>query len=60
LKLFWIGVGSKDDRVFDGGKVLAETLTRHGIKNEYHESEGGHTWMNWRRYLNDFLPLLFG
>jgi len=45
--------------VFDGGKVFPEMLTRHGIKNEYHESEGGHTWINWRPYLNDFLPLLF-
>jgi len=59
LRLFWIGVGSKDDRVFDGGKVLSEMLTRHGIKNQYHESPGGHTWINWRRYLNDFVPLLF-
>jgi enterochelin esterase family protein len=34
-------------------------LDKYGIKHEYHESAGGHTWINWRRYLNDFAPKLF-
>jgi enterochelin esterase-like enzyme len=59
LKLFWIGVGNDDDRIFDGGKLLSETLNRHGIRNEFHESGGGHSWPNWRRYLNEFAPRLF-
>jgi enterochelin esterase-like enzyme len=59
LKLFWIGVGNQDDRIHDGGKVLSETLSRYGIRNEYHESEGGHSWLDWRRYLNEFAPRLF-
>ena len=59
LRLFWIGVGKEDDRIRDGGRVLSETLSRYGIKNEYHESEGGHSWINWRRYLNEFAPRLF-
>ncbi|MDD4655653.1 MAG: esterase, partial [Bacteroidales bacterium] len=25
----------------------------------YRESEGGHTWTNWRLYLTEFVPLLF-
>ncbi|MDD2315191.1 MAG: esterase, partial [Proteiniphilum sp.] len=25
----------------------------------YRESEGGHTWRNWRIYLAEFLPMLF-
>jgi enterochelin esterase family protein len=24
-----------------------------------HETGGGHTWINWREYLNDFAPRLF-
>ncbi len=24
-----------------------------------HISSGGHTWINWRHYLNDLVPLLF-
>jgi S-formylglutathione hydrolase FrmB len=39
---------------------LAEVLTKHGIKNQLHISGGGHTWINWRHYLNDLVPLLFG
>ena len=34
-------------------------LDRQGIHHIYNESGGGHTWINWRRYLNDFLPRLF-
>jgi enterochelin esterase-like enzyme len=34
-------------------------LKKHGIKVEMVESGGGHTWINWRRYLQDFVPYLF-
>jgi len=45
--------------VTDGPKRLSETLTAHHIRHEYHETEGGHTWINWRLYLRDFSQLLF-
>jgi enterochelin esterase-like enzyme len=59
IKLFWIGVGSDDKTVGRGPKNLADGLARHGIRYEYHETEGGHTWMNWRPYLFDFSQKLF-
>lgn len=59
VKLFWIGVGEKDTGANASAKNLAEILKTHGIKNEFHESEGGHTWINWRHYLNEYAPLLF-
>ncbi len=31
----------------------------HHIRHEYHETEGGYTWINWRLYLRDFSQLLF-
>jgi len=34
-------------------------LDEAGIEHIYNESGGGHTWINWRRYLQDFLPRLF-
>jgi enterochelin esterase family protein len=34
-------------------------LKTHGFAVTYVESDGGHTWTNWRQYLNDFAPLLF-
>jgi enterochelin esterase family protein len=58
MKLFAITVGEKDFALA-GSKALAEALKKHGIKHELHVSGGGHTWINWRRYLNDFAPRLF-
>lgn len=34
-------------------------MDKYGIQYVYHESEGGHTWINWRRYFADFAPRLF-
>ena len=59
VKLFWIGVGEKDPLANASAKNLARVLDAHGIRHEFHESEGGHTWINWRRYLNDYAQLLF-
>jgi enterochelin esterase-like enzyme len=41
--LFWIGCGSDDALIGKDAKQLSELLTRRGITNEYHESDGGHT-----------------
>lgn len=59
LKLFWIGAGKDDRTVTDGPRRLSDTLKAHNIRHEYHETEGGHTWINWRLYLRDFTQLLF-
>jgi enterochelin esterase-like enzyme len=58
VKLFSISVGDKDF-LLNGSKSLAEALEKHGIKHELHISGGGHTWTNWRHYLNEFAPKLF-
>jgi enterochelin esterase-like enzyme len=59
VKVLWVAAGSNDTLAGPGTKHLAEILDAHGIKHEYHESEGGHTWINWRHYLNDYSQLLF-
>jgi enterochelin esterase-like enzyme len=59
VKLFWIGVGEKDPLANAGAKHLSELLKARNIKAEFHETEGGHTWINWRHYLNDYAQLLF-
>ena len=59
VKLFWIGVGKDDRTVTDGPKRLSETLTAHNIHHEFHETEGGHDWINWRLYLRDFSQSIF-
>jgi enterochelin esterase family protein len=58
VKLFSISVGDKDFTL-KGSKALSEVLDSHGIKNQLHISGGGHTWINWRRYLNALVPQLF-
>ena len=58
IRLFSISVGEKDFTL-NGSKALAEALTRHGIKCELRTSGGGHTWINWRHYLNELAPRLF-
>jgi enterochelin esterase family protein len=58
IRLFSIVVGDKDF-AFAGSKNLSELLKKHGVKNELQISGGGHTWINWRRYLNDYAQKLF-
>lgn len=60
VKFYYVGHG-KDDPVVrvSQGQNLAAQLEKVGIKYRYNESTGGHTWANWRIYLNDFAPYLF-
>ena len=58
VKLFSISVGDKDAAA-NGSKALSDVLNKHNIKNELHVSGGGHTWINWRHYLNELAPRLF-
>jgi len=58
LRLFWIACG-KADFLRPSVEALLGSLNQHGIKHTWRESEGGHTWTNWRVYLSEFAPLLF-
>ncbi|MCX6237783.1 MAG: alpha/beta hydrolase-fold protein [Bacteroidia bacterium] len=57
-KLYWIGIGKSDFLYKDVTEYRAK-LDKMGMKYTYRESEGGHTWTNWRVYLSEFAPLLF-
>ena len=59
VKVFSISRRGQGRRALAGSKALAEVLTKHGIKHELTVSGGGHTWINWRHYLNDLAPRLF-
>ena len=39
--------------------ILAEFPKANGSRREYHISEGGHTWIDWRPSLQDVSRLLF-
>jgi enterochelin esterase family protein len=58
IKLFWIATG-KEDFVLPSTKATLALLDRHKVRYAYKETEGGHTWPNWRAYLAEFAPLLF-
>jgi enterochelin esterase-like enzyme len=57
-KLYWIGMG-KTDFLYDGGVQFRKKLDDIGMNYTYVESEGGHTWSNWRDYLGQFVQLIF-
>ena len=58
LKLFWFSTG-KDDFLLDNTVATVDLFKKHGFTPVYKESAGGHTWLNWRDYLNAFAPQLF-
>ncbi|MBR1569297.1 MAG: esterase [Bacteroidales bacterium] len=58
VKLYFLACGNADF-LFQGSQTLDKTLTEQGLQHEYFVSEGGHTWANWRLYLNTFAPKLF-
>ena len=58
FKLYWIGIG-KTDFLFQQVQDFRAKLDSIGLPYEYRESEGGHTWVNWRIYLSEFVPKLF-
>jgi enterochelin esterase family protein len=57
-KLYFLACGDSD-RLIESAKVLDATLTRNGLKHTFFVNGGGHTWSNWRIYLNTFAPQLF-
>ena len=57
-KLYWIGIG-KTDFLYKNVTEYRDKLDKMGMKYTYVETEGGHTWTNWRVYLSQITPLLF-
>jgi enterochelin esterase family protein len=58
LKLLWIACGRKDF-LFQRNNEFEALLKSKGIRHEYVETEGDHSWPVWRRYLVEFAPKLF-
>jgi enterochelin esterase family protein len=58
LKLFWFATG-KDDFLIETSRKTVEMFKQHQFNVVFKETEGAHTWINWREYLNEFAPQLF-
>jgi enterochelin esterase family protein len=61
IKVFWLGLGTKEPSPFPGSVGAFRTmLEQTGVKYTYYESpETAHEWLTWRRSLYQFAPLLF-
>jgi len=58
LRLFWFATG-KNDFLVRTSQATVEMFKKHGFDVVYKETDGAHTWINWRDYLNEFAPQLF-
>ncbi|MFN7927872.1 MAG: alpha/beta hydrolase-fold protein [Blastocatellia bacterium] len=58
LKVFWFATG-KDDFLLGTTNATVAMFKQHGFAPVFKETAGGHTWLNWRDYLNEFAPMLF-
>jgi enterochelin esterase-like enzyme len=58
LRLLWFSTG-KDDGLIATTRNTVELLRKHKFTPVFIESEGAHTWLNWRDYLTQFAPQLF-
>ncbi len=58
LKLLWFNTGTQDFLMPRTRETVA-LFKKHGFQPVSKESGGGHTWINWREYLNEFAPQLF-
>ena len=57
-KLYYIAVG-RDDFVKKLNDDFRKKLRSKSYQFYYNETDGAHTWDNWRKYLVDLLPRLF-
>lgn len=57
-KLYFLACGDTDF-LFESANTLDKMLTDNGLEHEYFVTSGGHTWANWRIYLNTFAQKLF-
>ena len=60
LKIFFISMGGEEDIAYKNCKVMMEKFDSLGIKYQYSEYPGGHTWPVWRHDLYIFAQSLFG
>lgn len=58
LRLLWVACGNKDFLI-EQNRSFHGLLDSEGVRHEYVETEGDHSWPVWRRYLTDFAPKLF-
>ena len=59
LKEFWISQGGKEDIAHANGQIMMKKFDDMGVKYQYSEYAGGHSWPVWRHDLFMFSQGLF-
>ena len=59
LKNFWIAMGGPEDIAYKNCKMMLGRFDEMGVKYQYSEYPGGHTWPVWRNNLYNFSQVLF-
>lgn len=57
-RLLWIGIG-REDFLLKQNQTFLAWLEQNHVPHKWNLTDGGHEWPVWRRYLGDFLPMLF-
>lgn len=59
LKSLWISMGGKSDIAYENCKIMLQKFDEIGIRYQYSEYPGGHTWPVWRNNLYQFAQVIF-
>jgi len=59
LKPLWISMGGKEDIAYQNCQVMMKKFDEMGVKYQYSEYAGGHSWPVWRHDLFLFSQVLF-
>lgn len=57
-QLYYIACG-EDDFIIKMNNIFRKQLEENNCQYVYNQTDGGHSWENWRKYLLDFLPRIF-
>ncbi|MDD4591670.1 MAG: alpha/beta hydrolase-fold protein [Parabacteroides sp.] len=59
VRCLYFTQGGPEDIAYNNCKEMLKLFDAAGIKYQYSEAPGGHTWYTWRNNLYDFAPKLF-
>ncbi len=59
FRVFYLTMGGQEDIAWNNCRIMKEKFDSIGIRYEYFETPGGHTWPVWRESLYRFAPQLF-
>lgn len=59
IRLMWVAMGGKEDIAHNNCQVMLAKFKEMGVRYEYSEYPGGHTWPVWRNNLYQFAQRIF-